>query len=247
MDSPSTSTVDLQTPLAPKKVRSKRPMRDLTNMEPTVLSFYDDEEETMEPPQKDAKLTIDEEDKEEFKLMLSGNDKVYCHEHLGQRCFAVAKSFKGKDYVDIRFFDKRENDTYVPTKKGITLTMDQWKRLVTYHIDSVLEKTEEYGDATDVQIHLGSNTYVTLKGDYKCVNIRKWFMPEDEEELRPTRKGIALNFTIFSMLQEVVPTINAALGDAYISTELCEHSDSHNNQMGMLRCKTCNPNEYQDW
>jgi hypothetical protein len=96
--------------------------------------------------------------------VLSGNDKAYCHEHFDRHCFAVAKSFNGKDYVDIRFFDKRENDTYVPTKKGITLRIDQWKRLVSDHIDTVLEEIEEYDDATDGRIHLGSNAYVTLKG-----------------------------------------------------------------------------------
>jgi hypothetical protein len=56
MNSPSTSTFDLQTPNAPKKVRSK-------SMKPTVLFIADDEENSMEPPQKDVKLTTEEEDK----------------------------------------------------------------------------------------------------------------------------------------------------------------------------------------
>ena len=32
--------------------------------------------------------------------------------------------FKGKEYIDIRVFNKRDDGSFTPTKKGVTLTKD---------------------------------------------------------------------------------------------------------------------------
>jgi hypothetical protein len=54
------------------KVRSKRPIRDLTNINPTVFFLAD--EESLEPPQKWVKLRT--KDTEGFKLLIERNDKI---------------------------------------------------------------------------------------------------------------------------------------------------------------------------
>ncbi|KAK8791930.1 hypothetical protein WA158_005307 [Blastocystis sp. Blastoise] len=45
---------------------------------------------------------------------------------LSSRKFASVNYFKGVIYVDIRQYDV-ENNKYIPTKKGISLTLDQWE------------------------------------------------------------------------------------------------------------------------
>lgn len=57
-------------------------------------------------------------EKEEHKIQLS------------ELRFAEVSKFKGKTYVNIREFYKDKDDLIKPGKKGISLTLDQWKTLM---------------------------------------------------------------------------------------------------------------------
>ena len=49
--------------------------------------------------------------------------------------------------------------------------------------------------------HLGEGVYTTIKSPLWLVDIRSWYLSEDNT-LKPCRKGIALKFDEFSKLME---------------------------------------------
>jgi len=91
------------------------------------------------------------------------------------------------------------------------------------------------------QHHIGGAIYVSVMNGYRCVNIRKWFQPEDlNGEIRPTKKGVALRFnewrdlcTLITVINATFPPLNAA--------QPCFYDGDHMNQLGWLNCKECHP------
>ena len=60
------------------------------------------------------------------------------------------------------------------------------------------------------QQHIGGAIYVSVMNDYRCVNIRKWFQPDDLiSELRLTKKGVALRLNKWRDLCTLITAINA--------------------------------------
>lgn len=67
-------------------------------------------------------------------------------------------------------------------------------------------------------------------------------MPKDEDGgLVPTRQGIALNFEQWDKLKDCMLLLPDFIGDELDDVILCE--DTHQNQMGMIECFDCNPNQ----
>jgi len=83
------------------------------------------------------------------------------------------------------------------------LDLEKWVKLQKWYAGDVDEAINKYqkGENVDLRIHLGRNYYVSLKTGYSLIHIRRWFLPENEEEVRPTRTGIALNFTQWEKLK----------------------------------------------
>lgn len=67
--------------------------------------------------------------------------------HLSPVRQANVRYFKGKILVDIRQFFKGEDGTVLPMKKGIALTVPQWRRLQAAmgDIDSKIQEVEQHG------------------------------------------------------------------------------------------------------
>lgn len=127
--------------------------------------------------------------------------------------------------------DLREYDADKPTKKGISLNRDQWKRWVQTieTIDEALERGRDYTD------HLGGNVNCTVKG--YCVDIRQFWTPEKDQV--PTRKGLCMRPAEYTKLKETVPDVNRALDES----EPCFHQG----QLDMLRCSRCNLDDWVNW
>ena len=98
--------------------------------------------------------------------------------------------------IHVRTYDRRDDGTLFPTKKGIALNLEKWKKLQYCFLESVDSAVGQYQDSkpVDLFIHLGGNYHVSVKGGYTLVNIRQWFVPEGQETLTPTKTGIALTF-----------------------------------------------------
>ena len=119
-----------------------------------------------------------------------------CQIDLGNQCYVVGKLFKGQMFIHVRRYDRRDDGTLFPTKKGIALNLEKWKKLQYCFLENVDSAVGQYQDSkpVDLFIHLGGNYHVSVKSGYPLVSIRRWFVPEGQETLTPTKAGIALTF-----------------------------------------------------
>lgn len=165
---------------------------------------------------------------------------------LGDRLYVVVNEFRGGVLIHIRKYEEKNGKKY-PTKVGAALTPARWNEFVTWLTeieDSVNKLTA--GEDVHYSQHLGGNWYVTINSEYPCVNIRKFWLPDGAERVVATRKGIALRFDEFKVLVQSMDEINCHIPELS-DVVPCGMSEDHQNQMGMLRCTECNPNDYQNW
>ena len=94
-----------------------------------------------------------------------------------------------------------------------------------------------------IHYHIGGNISLTVRSDNPCVDLRKYWKSENEENLVPTKKGICLHPAEYITLKSHVSTLEKEVPQ--LETILhCFMRDDHQNQLVMLRCATCNPLEY---
>ncbi|XP_050520062.1 RNA polymerase II transcriptional coactivator [Daktulosphaira vitifoliae] len=89
------------------------------------------------PPPKKSKQT----EKKETKKSTSNEE-----EHswvLERNRFVKVRDFKGKLYVDIREFYEKDGNL-LPGKKGISLTMQQWNKLLD-HVEDIKDSINKLG------------------------------------------------------------------------------------------------------
>ena len=98
----------------------------------------------------------------------------------------------------------------------------------------------------DLHYNIGGNIILTVRSDNPCVDIRKYWKPENEVNLVPTKKGICLRPTEYVNLKSHVSNLEKEVPQLETIVP-CFMRDDHQNQLGMLRCPTCNPLEYENW
>ena len=148
--------------------------------------------------------------------------------------------------IHIRHYDRRDDGTLFPTKKGIALNLEKWKKLQYCYLENIDSAVDQYRDSKSVDfiIHLGGNYHVSLKSGFPLVNIRRWFVPGDQQELTPTKTGIALTFLQWEKLKSAMPLVEELLNGELGKVSFCE--GSHQNQEGALTCSNCNPNDFMN-
>ena len=88
--------------------------------------------------------------------------------------------------------------------------------------------------------HIGGGYYVSITSGFYCVDIRKFFQPYGETDVKPTRQGIALRLREWDEMRKIMDTINNAYPT--LGTALpCYLGDDHLNQLGALQCRECYP------
>ncbi|KAJ8303808.1 hypothetical protein KUTeg_018731 [Tegillarca granosa] len=159
-----------------------------------------------------------------------------------------------KDNVELCKFGLGENrfvghNGLYPTKKGIALDLERLKKIdeLCYKDVNDCIKAYKQRETVDYIYHLGENVYVSIKNGYPVVNIRKWFLPEGQKEILPTKKGIALTFRQWEFFRGAIDLVSQMLKDELKKVSYCEYSLDHLNQMGFLSCSRCNPNYYRDY
>ena len=143
--------------------------------------------------------------------------------------------WKGERRVDL--MEWRDE---LPTTKGISLTLMRWKNWTDYieYVDQALAEKKAY------QSHLGGNVYCTVNEGSTCVDIRQYWKPE--EALVPTKKGLCLRPLEYQRLKDLLPEIGQNLPE--LDTVVpCYLQSDHMNQLGMLQCSECNPNDCMNW
>ncbi|XP_001177085.1 activated RNA polymerase II transcriptional coactivator p15 [Strongylocentrotus purpuratus] len=61
---------------------------------------------------------------------------------LSRQRFVNVREFRGKVLIDIREYYEKEVGDLLPGKKGISLTVDQWRKLVS-QVDDIDSRIEE--------------------------------------------------------------------------------------------------------
>ena len=158
-----------------------------------------------------------------------------CNFSLGNERYVQVCEWKGELRVDLREFRQDK-----PTKKGISLTLMRWKNFLDLldYLDEALKEKKSYN------CHLGGNVYCSVTENSVYVDIRQHWKPATE--VVPTKKGLCLRPKEFSRLKELLPEINRTLPelDAVVP---CHIQGDHINQLGMLRCSECNPDDFTNW
>lgn len=165
-----------------------------------------------------------------------------CSFPLGNGRFIQVKEWQGELRVDIREW---EGD--VPTKKGISLNLMQFKNFLNGMSSAIEPVMKNKRAEQDEKFHLGAGVYITVTKDNPCVDIRKyWMNPPNQDESLPTKKGICLRPTEYDTLMKSRCKVEDLLPE--LKDEIpCYMNEDHQNQEGMLRCKMCNPDDYKNW
>ena len=160
----------------------------------------------------------------------------------GSNRYITVQRWRGETRIDIREW---EGDS--PSKKGVSLTLNRWKMLCYTVPDIRLAiKRIAIGEKdADLKAHLGGNMYVSVTRGYGRVDIRQFWLPENEEEIKATRKGIALCLNEWEALVSYISDIEKAVPEI-MTTVPCVLAEDHMNQEGMLRCRECNPNQHTE-
>lgn len=176
-----------------------------------------------------------------------GEQQQLCQIDIGNNCYVVGKTFKGQMLIHVRQYDRRDDRTLFPTKKGIALNLEKWKKLQYCYLENIDSALDQYRDSkpVDLTLHLGGNYHVSVKSGFPLVNIRRWFVPGDQQELTPTKTGIALTFLQWEKLKSAMFLVEELLNLELDKVSFCE--ESHQNQEGALTCSNCNPNDFMNY
>ena len=70
--------------------------------------------------------------------------------------------------------------------------------------------------------------------------LRQFYVLYGDTEIKPTRKGIALRLAEWDQMNKVMELVNTAY-TALANATPCYFANDHQNQLGALHCKECNP------
>ena len=109
-------------------------------------------------------------------------------------------------------------------------------------LDDIDEKVKDLrvGKPVQYRSHVGGGYFVSVTKGYKCVDFRKFYLPEGETEERPTRRGIALRLREWDAMRGIIQSINQSF-DSLAKAVPCFEGYDHLNQMAPLACMECYP------
>jgi hypothetical protein len=150
-------------------------------------------------------------------------------------------------------FKKSGHENFVP--RVVRFTPQQWQELmlVSCEVTRALEEDESS------RVHLGRNTFITIKPERGVIDIRDFFLPPEDkraldvipeefyDSLVPTRRGVNLTLDGWKFL--------VSKGDALLKEFTADSVDwpeeecalNHDNEPSLLQCRHCNPNGYTFW
>ena len=162
---------------------------------------------------------------------------------IGGNIFVVVNEWREKVLFHIRNYEKNSADTYVPTKKGIALDLNQLQPLEIY-VNEIKEAISQMIDdvtgVPEMTFHLGRGVFVSVNKTYPTVDVRqRWKIPETNQ-IVSTKKGISLTYAKWETLKGNFPDVRESV-PAIEDTTPCILSEDHQHQGGMLMCSNCNP------
>jgi hypothetical protein len=142
--------------------------------------------------------------------------------------------------IHIREYDEGNGKLY-PTKKGVSFNKTRWAMFLRQLDD--MERSVDLlraNQPVDFYRHVGGRYYVSISKAFRCVNIRRYFLPPNSTKERPTRCGIALKLDEWDTLLVKIREIQERLPELK-TAKPCYSRDDHANQLGYISCVECNP------
>ena len=141
---------------------------------------------------------------------------------------------------------------FVP--RTVKFTVQQWADLRSIGGDICEAST---GDDS-ARVHIGHNTFVTVNPDRETVDIREFFLPQDDDLdydmrpedfydlLHPTKRGVQL--TLHGWAKLITTGAHLLLEYADVKVE-CKQAciQTHTTDAALHACQHCNPNGYHRW
>ena len=104
-------------------------------------------------------------------------------------------------------------------------------------INITVQQLDEVGREVKLWSHIGGGHYESVTSGFRCVDFRRWFRPPDQEDPKPTRKGIALNLDQWVRMRKIVEAINN--DHPVLAAALpCYMQDGH---LATFECRECYP------
>ena len=164
--------------------------------------------------------------------------------HPGRRL--VFSSFNGQDLIHIREYMRMGEREY-PTKKGVCFTPGRLRVLrgKIGEIDEALRQ-QEVNTSYNVSLegrslyrtHLGAGIYASISEQFKGVSLRRYWVPEGQQAVVPTKNGIFIPASQWPVLKVKINELLAAHPEL---SDAVECINSHDNQFGLLDCRECMP------
>ena len=161
---------------------------------------------------------------------------------LGNDRYVQVLEWRGEVKVDFREWESK-NDSLIPTKKGIRLGLMQYKNLLSGMENVVGPALSENEDG---KFHVGANVFLSVKKDNPCVDLRQYWKPPNTDDKGPTKKGLCMRPWEYEVLKSLLSEIESLIPELE-NVVPCYIMDDHQNQLGMLKCRYCNPDEYMNW
>ena len=134
---------------------------------------------------------------------------------------------------EIRILDKS-------TKKEAVFTPTRWASflLCLDEIDNQLCKLTQ-GEDLAYQNHYGGGWHVSLTTGFRCIDLRKFYVPFGETTCKPTRTGIALRLGEWPRFMQAIANLHRE-NPAVTNFVPCFLAQDHTTPQGLNSCLECN-------
>ena len=167
---------------------------------------------------------------------LNNSNKSY----LYRTVISAAKDITLAATQDCVFLTTWQSDGKRSPNKSIFLNLSRWKALCQFaeDIDRQVDRCK-YQYVVEEKCHLGGHIYATVSSHWSRVDIRFWYVPENDNSLKPGRPGLSLDFTEWEALKQSLKETYKLL--RLDGVECCLFEPTHQNLMDALNCPECHP------
>lgn len=171
----------------------------------------------------------------------SAVNSVMLVKRFGKTAQVQATIYRGSPRIDVRQWKKDARGELSPTKKGVSLPLQRWMRLIRKEdqINACLSKLKN-GKNVDEKIHIGGPVYAVVCSPFWTVNIREWYQSPVDNEIRPSPRGVILKHDEWQRLMSHASIIKRVFPDLN-DMQPCINDPDHCNQEGMMSCPECTP------
>lgn len=165
--------------------------------------------------------------------------------HLGRGRYVTLSRFMGGWTFHVREYGVNGlTMRRYPTTRGVCLDHVQVRALI-HHLEDIRARIHNSDIASEANWHLGKLTFAAFSPDFAAfVNLRHFFVPENENRLQATKRGITLNKNELDMLAVILTTrLENAWPALHQFNNPCfvQHSEHNDEERAKAQCAYCSP------